>query len=224
MNQTIQYSGDENRDPETIANAGSKPIERPTPIICVDDIAYVMFEKPDLDKQAAFLEDFGMQRISAEGDCAYFRGNGPSPWFYSARKGSTSRFLGAGYIAKQAEDLETLSAATGIPIEPIAEPGGGNRVRLKDPDGFIVDVVHGREVATRIPYRDETFLFNTPGTKPRVNERVSSSCRALPARAAWALCTCGDGFSHQPPVVYAPSRCHPYRRTNRERRLTRAGI
>ncbi len=176
----MNYPGSAEGNPEARENAGSKPLVRPQPLIKVDDIAYVLFEKPDLDKQAAFLQDFGMRPADISAQAIYMRGCGSSPWFYRATRGKKSRYLGAGFLVKSAEELHTISAATDTAIEAITKPGGGQRVRLLDPDGFIVDIVHGREELARQPTRDRLFDVNTPAEKKRVNQRVSTAAAPSP--------------------------------------------
>ncbi len=66
--------------------------------------------------------------------------------------------------------MEKLAIESGSPIESIDGPGGGKRVRLRDPDGFIVDVVHGRESLEPLATRRDVLLVNTPDEKARVNQ------------------------------------------------------
>ncbi len=57
------------------------------------------------------------------------------------------------------DDLERIARAPGASkIEDIDEPGGGKRVRLVDPDGYQVEVVHGMQMLDPIPVH-----------RPRVN-------------------------------------------------------
>ncbi|MBV8132065.1 MAG: VOC family protein, partial [Alphaproteobacteria bacterium] len=54
------------------------------------------------------------------------------------------RYVGIAVHAASYEDLERMSRVEGASkIEDIDEPGGGKRVRLTDPDGYQVEVVHG---------------------------------------------------------------------------------
>jgi hypothetical protein len=54
--------------------------------------------------------------------------------------------------AASPEDLERLSRVEGASaVESIDEPGGGKRVRLTDPDGYQVEVVHGMATVPPIP-------------------------------------------------------------------------
>ncbi len=161
-------------------NAGSKPLEAPEPVVKVQELAYLLFQRPDLHKQQGFLEDFGM-RLAGEGSGAmYFRGHGVSPWFYAALEGADARYLGAGFTVSSAEQLAEIAARNAVDIEPVEGPGGGQRVRLHDPDGFIVDFVHGREPVQRIEAREVLFERNTPARKARVNQGVRSQPEPSP--------------------------------------------
>jgi catechol 2,3-dioxygenase-like lactoylglutathione lyase family enzyme len=68
-----------------------------------------------------------------------------------------------------------LAADEGVAIESLDGPGGGKRIRLKDPDGFTVEVVAGRESfpALPLPASDPT---NDARDRVRCNhfKRVSS--------------------------------------------------
>ena len=117
MTQPVHYLGADQHDDASLSNAGSKPLQRPEPLVCVDGIAYVMFERPELDRQLRFLEDFGMQVAAADDEAIYLRGHGTSPWFYSASRGQKARYLGAGFNLNSAEELERIAAATDSQIE-----------------------------------------------------------------------------------------------------------
>lgn len=149
---------------------GSIPVVRPEPIIKVDAVAHVMFEKPDLDALERFLVDFGLVRHQRSSDALYMRGTGGEPYIYAASRGASSRFVGIGFRAASRLDLETLARATNTPIEKSNEPGGGERVRLRDPAGFTVDVLHGTEMVEPLPARSEPLPPNTPGRKVRINQ------------------------------------------------------
>lgn len=165
------YPGSDQYTAEELAACGTTELDLgDEPIIKVDDTAYVLFEVPDLGRQQDFLEDFGLKLSSKTDDAIYLRGFGPSPFVYMAQKGAQSRFLGAGFVVKTSAELEKLAAETGQCIEAVEGPGGGKRVRLHDPDGFIVDVVHGRELVEPLPTRREVLSVNTPDNKQRVNK------------------------------------------------------
>lgn len=214
MSSIISYPGSAELNKEARNKAGSKPIVRPEPIIRVDDIAYVVFEKPDLKKQSAFLQDFGMLPAEITENAIYMRGYGPSPWFYCALRGDKSRYLGAGFLVKSAEELQLISSSTDTAIEPITEPGGGQRVRLTDPNGFFVDIVHGREVAARSASRDQLFAVNTPATKARVNSRVLTAPAPSPLErlghlvlAVTDFAACADWYMRHLGVIPSDVQC-----------------
>ena len=174
------YIGADAVDPQAFANAGTKPLHRPSAHCEAQALAYLLFERPDLEAQKSFLEDFGMRVVSADADVMYLRGHGPSPWFYGCYKGEQARFLGFGFSLESRESLQKLASVHDKPIEVIDAPGGGERVRLDDPDGFIVDLVYGRELEERIPWREQHLQQNTPLDKPRVNGGVRSHAEPSP--------------------------------------------
>jgi hypothetical protein len=180
MTTSQYYIGAEQHPSADRANLGSKPILRPPAIVRADAVAYVLFERPELEQQLAFSQDFGMQLAEVSESAIYLRGHGTSPWFYCARLGDKARFLGAGYAVETAEELDTIARETGVDIEKCEGPGGGSRVRLHDPDGLIVDVVHGRELVQRTEARSEAFKPNTPAEKSRVNRGVRTSAEPSP--------------------------------------------
>lgn len=174
MTETVNYAGVEQHSAAAVSNAGSRPLLRPEPIICADEIAYVLFEKPDLGRQSEFLQDFGMTLADTSEAAIYLRGCSSSPWFYAAYRGKKSRYLGAGFVVKDEADLRRIAEATGSTPEPVDGPGGGWRVRLRDPDGFIVDLVYGRSSVEALPCRQQPLKFNTPWEKARINERSNT--------------------------------------------------
>ncbi len=111
----------------------------PDPIICVDDVAFPRFRAPDLDEMERFLRSFGMHTAARTDEALYARGTDPEHHVHVTHLGEPA-FLGLAFSTDRT-DLDTLSAATGVPVEELDEPGGGVAVHLHDPDGRIVDVV-----------------------------------------------------------------------------------
>lgn len=113
----------------------------------VSELAYVRLRVPDIEKSARFLTDFGLKPTVQEDGKQYFRATDPMAYCYVLEQGP-QRFLGFAFHAKSREDLELLSARHNAPIEKIDAPGGGERVRLKEPNDYVdVDVVFGIEPA-----------------------------------------------------------------------------
>lgn len=123
-------------------------------MIAVKDIAYVRYQVPDLEKMETFLCDFGLQRSARTETALYMRAAGGLHHVHIAELGETNQTIGFGFLAQSAADLEKLAAVSGVLVEDSPEPGGGKRVRLKDPAGFIVDVVHGMQTVQTLPLRE----------------------------------------------------------------------
>src|SRR6266700_5785711 len=74
------------------------------------------------------------------------------------------KFLGFAYYAESEDDLKRIAKAPGASaIEAIDEPGGGKRVRLTEPNGYQIEVVHG--VAAVPPILAKRQKLNT-GEEP----------------------------------------------------------
>jgi catechol 2,3-dioxygenase-like lactoylglutathione lyase family enzyme len=136
-------------------------------MIKVDDVAYVRFCAPDLDAMEIFLTDFGMTRAQREANTLYMRGTGADPYLHVTHKGEPG-FVALAFKARSLADLETLARKTDAKIEALDGPGGGKVVRLKDPDGFTIETVAGREsvAASAIP---PAPLTNDVRHRPRRN-------------------------------------------------------
>ena len=166
----LVYPGVEQYSQEELAAPGSIPVElHGEPLVTVVDTAYIMFRVPDLEKQKAFLMDFGMQLAHETDKALYMRGYGRAPYIYVAHKGVEAAFLGAGFLVASMEDLQLAACATGLDIEEVDGPGAGWRVRLTDPDGFLVDLVHGRTDVSPLSTRRAPLPVNTPHVKKRIN-------------------------------------------------------
>ncbi len=116
-------------------------------MIKVDDIAFVRFSAPDLDKMEAFLNDFGLARAHRDATTLYMRGQGTDPFVHVTHLGEPG-FAGVAFRARSADDLAALAKSQDTKVEALDGPGGGKVVRLKDPDGFNVEVVAAREAVS----------------------------------------------------------------------------
>jgi catechol 2,3-dioxygenase-like lactoylglutathione lyase family enzyme len=141
-------------------------------MVKVTDVEFVRFAAPDLAKMERFLCDFGLVRVEAgEADAAglYMRGSGPDAWLHQTVEGDPG-FRGLGLAVASAEDLEILSRMDGASaIETLSDPGGGQCVRLTDPDGFSIEVVHGRAPAPPIVV-ERALPLNMAAAAPRIGQ------------------------------------------------------
>jgi catechol 2,3-dioxygenase-like lactoylglutathione lyase family enzyme len=133
------------------------------PLIKVKDLAFGRLRSPDLDQAEEFLTHFGMIRAARTPKALYMRGTDPSHHLHVTELG-TPGFVGLAYYAASEEDLQRVAKAPGASaVEAIDEPGGGRRVRLREPNGYQVEVVHGIEALPPITVPRQPM--NT-GTEP----------------------------------------------------------
>src|SRR3984885_11069069 len=119
----------------------------------VTDIAYGRFKSPDLDVAEEFLTRFGLIRSERTDKALYMRGTDPNHHLHVTEKGDP-KFMGLAYYVDSEDDLKRLTKAPGASgIENIDEPGGGKRVRLKEPNGYQIEVVTGIAPVAPIPVK-----------------------------------------------------------------------
>jgi len=112
-------------------------------LIKVTDLAYGRLRAPDLDVAEEFLTHFGMVKAARTANALYMRGTDPAHHLHVTEKGDPG-FVGFAYYAASLDDLKRLAKAPGAsPVEAIDEPGGGKRVRLREPHGYQIEVVYG---------------------------------------------------------------------------------
>ncbi len=166
---SLVYPGSETLVANTDTPPGSKPLVRPAPIVKADALCFLLWELPDVDRQHRFLIDFGMLDVEKSDDSLIMRGYGDSPYLYVGKRGPKHRFVGMGFLVNSRDDLIALASATNNHVEALNRPGGGEVVRLEDPNGLQVEVCFGIESAEAVETREDALLVNTPGHKPRVN-------------------------------------------------------
>lgn len=133
------------------AVAGDRPSRAADPVIKVEGLAWLEFEKPDLHRAESFARDFGLTVHGRTDDALYLRGTRAGTHGLVVRRGKQSRFLGAAFQAADERDLQRLATANGTTVRPIAGPGGGRAVSLVDPTGIGISVVHGVEELPELP-------------------------------------------------------------------------
>ena len=134
-------------------------------MIKVQDIAFVRFAAPDLDAMERFLADFGLESERQPDGRIYARGTDPVAYVHVTEPGEAG-FRGVAFEAASAADLAAAATLPGASaVEPLPGPAGGERVRFTDPDGFSVEVVHGRAPVEARPV--EAALVNRGSSAPR---------------------------------------------------------
>jgi catechol 2,3-dioxygenase-like lactoylglutathione lyase family enzyme len=135
---------------ETGALPGEHPGRSKNPLIKVAGLAWLEFEKPDLDAAERFLADFGFTVADRTPETLLLRGRWAGPACLVVRGGPRARFAGTAYRAAARADLDRLARGTGGTVT--AHPGG-HVVVLRDPSGFPVRVVYGVPEFPALPER-----------------------------------------------------------------------
>jgi Glyoxalase/Bleomycin resistance protein/Dioxygenase superfamily len=151
------------------------------PIVRADRMMHVVYERANVPEMSRFLRDFGLISVATTGSkVSYFRGHGTSAYVVAVVPSDQDRFVGFAVSVEKAGDLEQLSKVAGIGIDAAEGPGGGRRVRLVDPHGFRVDVIHGAASVAPLPTRDALIPVNTPARHARVNTGVRTPVEPSP--------------------------------------------
>ena len=142
---------------------GALPGEHPgrsrNPVIKVVGLAWLEFDKPDLDSAEAFAHAFGFQTAAKDAGEIRLRGTDANAPCVIIRRGAQSRFRGFAFRAGDEADLMRLAAKTGT--SPVALPDsiGGEAVNLVDPSGTAVAVVSGVDELPSLPGQ-QPHVFN----------------------------------------------------------------
>lgn len=111
-------------------------------IICAQDVSHVRLAAPDLGVMRGFLLDFGLECFEDDARL-YARGCDGSPFAHVTERGEPA-FRALGLRVESEAQLQRLAEQTGASLTSFEAPGGGSVVRLRDPDGNVVEVVAGQ--------------------------------------------------------------------------------
>ena len=95
-----------------IVTSGPGSVELPrsvSPIVKANDLLFVHFERPDLERAEQYLRDFGLIVVSKTENEMFLRGTGSRPYVYRVTRGPRARFIGLGLSVPNADDLQKLS-------------------------------------------------------------------------------------------------------------------
>ncbi|WP_174187216.1 VOC family protein [Nocardia barduliensis] len=162
------------------AVAGEHPGRAPDPVIKVHDLAWLEFEKPDLERAEVFAHAFGFSTSLRTADELHLRGADPAAPCVVIRQGARSRFLGPAFRAADTADLLRLAQAESGTVVNLPESLGGSAVDLTDPSGLRVRVVADTHTLPALPgqpphtlnFGYELARVNRTQRPPRVPARV----------------------------------------------------
>lgn len=147
-----------------------QPVRQANPTTRAQRLAYLIWERPDLERAEAFLTDFGLIVVERQNDALYFRGTAEAPFCYVVRRSSAARFAGLALEVASRDELELLQRAhPESHIETLGSPGGGLVLRLTDPSGFTVEAVCQQLAYPALPHR-AALAHNTADSSVRVND------------------------------------------------------
>lgn len=105
------------------------------------DLAWLEFEKPDLERTERFAQAFGFMTAQRTPEELQLRGSDAGSPCVLVRKAPRSRFVGPAFQAAGSSDVARLAQATGRKAAKLPEGLGGLAVTLADPNGLPVRVV-----------------------------------------------------------------------------------
>ncbi|OAN42024.1 2,3-dihydroxybiphenyl 1,2-dioxygenase [Mycolicibacterium iranicum] len=176
---TPTSDGHRNLHSERGAVAGEHPGRSRDPIIRVEDIAWLEFDKPDLVRAEAFARAFGFGVALRDPQELHLRGTKAGSPCVIVRRGRNTSFTGLALRAAEEVDLVRLADKTGATLHPLPESMGGVAVQLTDPSGIAVKVVAGMHTLPAQP--EQTAQVRNTGI---VDARINATVRPprVPAR------------------------------------------
>jgi catechol 2,3-dioxygenase-like lactoylglutathione lyase family enzyme len=150
---------------ETGALPGEHPGRSSNPLVKVAGLAWLEFEKPDLDRAERFGTDFGFTAADRTPETLLLRARQASAACLVIRRGPRARLTGVAFQAATRVDLDRLARAAG---GAVTAHRGGHAVALRDPSGFPVRVVYGVPELPALPQRAPLPL-NFGAAPARVN-------------------------------------------------------
>ena len=118
---------------QTGALPGEHPGRSGNPLVKVAGLAWLEFEKPDLERAERFYTDFGFTVADRTPEALVLRGRQAGAACLVIRRGRRPRFVAPAFAAAAREDLDRLARGTG---GAVTAHRGGHAVLLRDPSGI----------------------------------------------------------------------------------------
>ena len=144
----------------------------PEPLVRAAALHHLVFETPDLEGSAQFFADFGLSPAARTDAALYLRAFGSAHYVVKLVRARRARLSSIAMRVDAELDLRKLaSLPDASPIEPIDEPGGGQRVRLRSPGGLAFEAVLGVAEVAPLGTR-ASASSNVTGEETRVGRPV----------------------------------------------------
>ncbi|MGI9124116.1 MAG: VOC family protein, partial [Mycobacterium sp.] len=155
---------------------GEHPGRARNPLIKVGGLAWLEFDKPDLDRAEAFAHAFGFETAFQDASELVLRGTDAAAPCVFIRRGDQTRFGGFAFRAEDEADLLRLADKTGTAPVRLPESIGGQAVSLVDPSGNRVKVVAGLHELPALAGQDaHTFNFGRESKRVNATQRPPRS-------------------------------------------------
>ena len=150
------------------ARAGEHRGRATDPVVKVRDLAWLEFEKPDLERAEVFATAFGFLTASRTETELWLRGSQAGAPCVVIRRAPRSRLVGVAFHAADRADVVRLAETTGRAVTTLPETLGGIGVELVDPSGMRVRVVAGTHDLPALPSQ-QPLRWNVGPEPVRVN-------------------------------------------------------
>ena len=176
---------------ETGGLRGEHPGRSKDPLVKVAGLAWLEFEKPDLDRAERFSTDFGFSVADRTPDTLLLRGRQASAACLVVRRGPRPRFVGPAFQAAARDDLDRL--ARGMD-GTVSAHWGGHTVLLRDPSGYPVRVIYGVPDLPALPGRAPLPLnFGAGPVRVNATQRPAGGPRRSSGWGTWCWAPPGSG-------------------------------
>jgi catechol 2,3-dioxygenase-like lactoylglutathione lyase family enzyme len=166
--------------PESALPPHVHKLARPPALQKATQLAFLRFDRSDLDEAQRFWTDFGLVTVSRTPDTLVMRGAGTAPAILLAREARVSRYVGAAFTVPPDTDFARLQRDSGAQVLAAqAVPGGARGVSLVDPDGNEVWLITDWQQVDPLPLRPPLHTrLNALGQSPRVNATLRTPIEA----------------------------------------------
>ncbi|MFZ3183837.1 MAG: VOC family protein [Pseudomonas sp.] len=140
------------------------------PLCRANQLLAIHLRRTDIAQAVAFFTDFGLSVIQQDEHVALLKGAGEHSASVIIEQGPDA-YVGISLAVDTLADLQRLSTAHGLVLQPTSHGRGGQCVHLRDPDGLLVEAVYGyRELPSQpLP---AAIAENRVASSPRVNLTV----------------------------------------------------